>query len=178
MSASSRTAEKKAEIVIQNLVDYDVLVGMTESMYESMQILRHVLLSPSSSQNETEEEGGGNNHRIIARREVEEVFNRFTPAAATLAINYGNSTTDAAVGDIDGGDNERNNTSNVKGGINRNTSANGQLSTSSVMRELRKDEGFMRDFDEYVKYEAHITDFAREMHRLQYDWCCGRGGSR
>ena len=54
-------------------------------------------------------------------------------------------------------------------GIRRNDSQRGGVSTGTVMSELRKDEDFMQEFREYVKYEQIITDFAWQMHSLQYE---------
>ena len=55
------------------------------------------------------------------------------------------------------------------GGPKKNISQMGEISTSSVMAELRKDEAFLADFREYVKYEQRIVDFAWTMHNAQYD---------
>jgi len=48
------------------------------------------------------------------------------------------------------------------------------VSTSSVLEDLRRDMEFMLIFEEYVKYEQIITDFAWKMHLLQYEMAVNR----
>ena len=51
-----------------------------------------------------------------------------------------------------------------------NTTKNAsELSTSSVLAELMKDAQFMSMFEEYVKYETMVNDYAMAMHFLQYE---------
>ncbi|KAL9183886.1 hypothetical protein ACHAXT_004742 [Thalassiosira profunda] len=49
LSPEERLAEAKARMAIQNLVDYNAIIGMSESMDHSMRILRHVLTWEFSS---------------------------------------------------------------------------------------------------------------------------------
>ncbi|KAL9179733.1 hypothetical protein ACHAXT_007703 [Thalassiosira profunda] len=49
LSPQERLAEAKARVAIQNLVDYNAIIGMSESMDHSMRILRHVLTWEFSS---------------------------------------------------------------------------------------------------------------------------------
>ena len=44
-----------------------------------------------------------------------------------------------------------------------------RITTTSVMNELMKDDGFMKIFREFVKYEQLIVDFAMEMHLKQLE---------
>jgi hypothetical protein len=50
-----------------------------------------------------------------------------------------------------------------------NLSERNGVSTAVVLRELKKDDDFMQIFQEYVKFECMIHDFAWKMHRLQYE---------
>ena len=50
----------------------------------------------------------------------------------------------------------------------QNPSQMGAISTSSVMAELKKDDIFMGEFKEYLKYEQLIVDFALRMHNMQH----------
>lgn len=51
----------------------------------------------------------------------------------------------------------------------QNPSQMGTISTSSVTAELKKDDAFIQEFQEYLKYEQIIVDFALKMHNMQYD---------
>ncbi|KAL7554651.1 hypothetical protein ACHAWF_018257 [Thalassiosira exigua] len=57
--------EAKVHMMVENLVKYNAIVGMTEDMIGSMGILRHVLGSSKSAKD--------------VRRNVTEVFDRYTP---------------------------------------------------------------------------------------------------
>ena len=106
-------AEMKAVTAINNLMKYNVIVGMTEHMPQSMEILKHVLMANSS----------------VEQREL-------------LDKQATNKTL--------------------------NVSKKGTVSTSSVREELEKDREFMSAFEEYVKYEKMINDYAMTMHLKQY----------
>ena len=58
--------------------------------------------------------------------------------------------------------------SKFKAGVQANKSR-GKVSTSAVIAELAKDKVHMKLFNEYVKYERLITEFAWQMHHLQYN---------
>ena len=106
-------AEMKAMTAINNLMKYNVIIGMTEHMPQSMEILKHVLMANSS----------------VEQREL-------------LDKQATNKTL--------------------------NVSKKGTVSTSSVREELQKDREFMSAFEEYVKYEKMINDYAMTMHLKQY----------
>ena len=53
--------------------------------------------------------------------------------------------------------------------VTRNVSNRNGITTTSVMNELMKDEGFMNIFREFVKYEQLIVDFAMDMHLMQLE---------
>ncbi|KAL3823858.1 hypothetical protein ACHAXA_004130 [Cyclostephanos tholiformis] len=50
-----------------------------------------------------------------------------------------------------------------------NLSERNGVSTAVVLQELKKDDDFMQIFQEYVKFEQMIHDFAWEMHKLQLE---------
>ncbi|KAL9190960.1 hypothetical protein ACHAXT_000666 [Thalassiosira profunda] len=56
-----------------------------------------------------------------------------------------------------------------EGGVQANKSDKKGLSTSAVVAELEKDAEFMRQFEEYVKYERMIHEYAWEMHAMQFE---------
>ena len=107
-------AEMKAKTAIHNLANYNVIMGMTEKMDQSMEILKHVLMTKSS-------------------KEQQQLLDKH---ATSKSINVSN-----------------------KGGV----------TTSSVLQELKKDEHFMLIFEDYVKYEKIINDYAMNMHLLQHE---------
>jgi hypothetical protein len=43
-------------------------------------------------------------------------------------------------------------------------------STSAILEELRRDQKFFQKFQEFVKYDQIIYDFALELHERQYHW--------
>lgn len=64
---SSLNAEARAKLAIHNLHEYNAIIGMTESMSESLDILRHVLLN--GPENELKEN-------------AQEVFKKFDPSSS------------------------------------------------------------------------------------------------
>jgi hypothetical protein len=106
-------AEMKAMAAINNLMKYNVIIGMTERMKQSIDILKHVLLA------------NANKHQKLQ-------FEKHT-----------NQT--------------------------RNVSKKGDVSTTSVLDELKEDAEFMAIFEEYVKYEKLINDYAMGMHLMQHE---------
>ena len=141
LSPQEYLAEAKAHMAIQNLAHYNVIMGMTESMEQSMQILRHVLVSEFANMLARDVE------RL--KKDVEELFDEHTPKDSNA---------------------ENGERKPSKDGVMRNVSErDGGLSTASVLEELKKDTEFMPFFDEYVKYEQMITDFAWKMHSMQHE---------
>lgn len=128
---SARQMEHDTRLVIENLVKYNTIVGMTERMQQSMQILRHVLLPSEFSSDEREER-------------VHKMFEKYTAESKPSEKTEEDHTW-------------------------QNRSSMGDISTSSVMAELRKDDAFMQIFEEYVKYEQRVVDYALRMHIMQYD---------
>ena len=113
ISQNEKFAEARAMSAINNLVKYNTIVGMTERMDQSMQILKHILLAYASK-------------KKISRLE-----------------HYTEDT-------------------------KHNESKKGQISTSTVLDELKKDTEFMLVFTEYVKFEKMVNDFAMKMHLMQH----------
>jgi len=60
-------------------------------------------------------------------------------------------------------------TSNKGVRINASPFEEDGVSTELVLNELSKDATFMQIFQEYVKYEKLITDYAWTMHKMQYE---------
>lgn len=134
LSPEERRAEAKARAAIQNLVHYNVIMGMAEKMSQSMQILKHALVSGKFTSEDRSEW-------------VTELFDEYIADESE----------------------ENGNVNSTKKDVRRNVSErDGGVSTASVLEELRKDAEFMPIFDEYVKYEQMITDFALKMHLLQH----------
>ena len=50
-----------------------------------------------------------------------------------------------------------------------NGSTRSDISTGSVLKELNKDDDFMKDFRDFVRYEQMIVDFAMDMHQKQLE---------
>lgn len=120
LTPKGQFAKTRALLAIHNLARYNAIVGMTERMDESMEMLKHVLLA-------------------LASEEKIEQLERYT-----------NGT--------------KHNESN-------------KVSTASVVEELKKDTDFMPVFDEYVKYERMINDYAMNMHLMQYSQMKQSAGS-
>lgn len=133
--STSFAAETRSKLVIQNLYAYNAIIGLTERMAGSLNILKHVLL------NEPDE---------ALKKKAEDVFKKFSPSESNVDGNYSA-------------------TFEVEGGVHANKSSKREVPTSAVIAELVKDEEHMLLFEEYVKYERMITDFAWTMHDLQYD---------
>ena len=113
-SHNDKLAQARAMLAINNLVKYNVIVGMTERMYESMQILKHILLANASEKKRS---------------------------------RLAHYTEDAT----------------------HNESKKGEVSTLSVLNELKQDTEFMPVFEEYVKYEKIINEYAMKMHLMQHE---------
>eukprot|EP00571_Detonula_confervacea_P003597 CAMPEP_0172315470 /NCGR_PEP_ID=MMETSP1058-20130122/25291_1 /TAXON_ID=83371 /ORGANISM="Detonula confervacea, Strain CCMP 353" /LENGTH=459 /DNA_ID=CAMNT_0013029551 /DNA_START=113 /DNA_END=1489 /DNA_ORIENTATION=- len=126
LTPEEHLAEAKARMAIQNLVHYNVIMGMSERMTQSMAILRHALVSDQFTSEQREEW-------------VDELFEEYAPD-------------DVEVKD----DDEESSNNDVR----MNVSERDGVSTASVLEELKKDVEFMLIFEEYIKYEQLITDFA------------------
>ena len=136
MTFSSFKAESRAKLAIQNLYQYNAIIGMTERMSDSLRILRHVFL-----QNVPEN---------ALKDKADEVFKTYGLTTSPDSDRHGNSSA----------------ASMIKVGVQANKSR-GKVSTSAVIAELAKDKEHMKLFNEYVKYERLITEFAWKMHHLQ-----------
>ena len=81
--------------------------------------------------------------------------------------------------DIGTSDSDRLGNSSVASMIKLGVQANkfrGKVSTSAVIAELAKDKEHMELFNEYVKYERLVTEFAWKMHHPSVQ--CSYGGRR
>lgn len=142
-SSSAFMAETKAKMAIQNLVHYNAIIGMTERMTESMAILKHILMQNSEES---------------IREAVEGIFRKFAPEPSTEKVENNVNALNLS---------QTNRSDSPNGGYKANVSKGG-LTTSAVMDELLKDKETMELFREFVKYEQILTDFAWDMHKLQY----------
>jgi hypothetical protein len=113
-NTTEQFAEFKAKMAINNLIQYNVIMGMTERMPESMKILKHVLMTNAS-------------------KEQEDLLDEQVTSKSL------------------------------------NVSKKGGVTTSTVREELEKDAEFMSTFEDYVRYEKMINDFAMNMHLLQHE---------
>jgi len=149
--------EYKARLAIHNLFHYNAIVGMTEQMPQSMNMIRHAL---------------GDKFQDDGRRAAFDEFFEFyspseTPSSPEHNLNLRDDRDEYGEDDVDPED-ESLSTDEPKGFV-RNSSAERGVSTSLVMGELRKDEDFMRLFTEYVKFEQMIVDFGWDMHLKQFE---------
>ncbi|KAL7460322.1 hypothetical protein ACHAXS_000783 [Conticribra weissflogii] len=143
--------EYKARLAIHNLFHYNAIVGMTEQMPRSMNMIRHAL---------------GDKFQDDDRKAA---FNKFfefygTASSSKNELNLRDNQDDYGEDDKGGSLNE-----DEPKGFVRNSSAERGVSTSLVLEELRKDEEFMQLFAEFVKYEQMIVDFGWKMHLMQYE---------
>jgi hypothetical protein len=128
MTSEEKRMDVKAMTVIQNLMHYNVIIGMSENMAQSMTILRHVLVSEHFSNTDR-------------RKMIDELFDKHI---------LKKEDNDAQTHKI-------------------NVSVRNGVSTELVLQELRKDKDFLPIFQEYVKYEQIIHEFALKMHMMQYE---------
>ena len=112
---NNATMKDRTNLVLQNLVDYPVAIGIVERMLESLEILQYILDS---------------------KDEIRGLFKVFG-----MDSNWTRVTT------------------------NKST-----MSSSAVVKELCKDEAFMKEFREYVKYEDIVFAFAWKLHLRQHQF--------
>ncbi|KAL7528120.1 hypothetical protein ACHAWF_002444 [Thalassiosira exigua] len=118
--SNATTHQKEVGMAIHNLLRYNAIVGMSERMPESIDILQHALLSDKFTSEGREEK-------------VKEMFQTF-----------------------------------ARSDVRSNVSKRRGVSTEAVLDELKKDPEFVKAFEEYLKYEQMITDFAWKMHLMQH----------
>ena len=141
LTRAEQSAEVKARTAIQNLVKYNCIVGMTEAMEQSMSILRHVLVPDNMLNSDRKDD-------------INWLFDQYAPSDGK--VNNKSDTNDDE-------------TSNKGVRINTSPFEEDGVSTELVLNELSKDATFMQIFQEYVKYEKLITDYAWRMHQIQYE---------
>ncbi len=112
----------KTQLAIDNLMQYNAIVGITEMVPQSIQIFEHALGQIVSSARK--------------KQEVQDFFSKYTSERELQAKNRSNR---------------------------------GDISTGSVLKELKKDEEFMTIFREFVKFEELIYKTALDMHEKQYE---------
>eukprot|EP00956_Cyclotella_meneghiniana_P004003 scaffold4865_cov83-Cyclotella_meneghiniana.AAC.1 len=110
ISAKEQFVKDEAMTAIHNLMKYNAIIGMSERMPQSLEILKHVLMTDCTEEQHSKLDFLAN---------------------ATKNVSH--------------------------------------LTTSSVLAELKKDVNFMSAFEEYVKYETMVNDYAMAMHLKQYE---------
>lgn len=157
--APKNTPEYKTLLAIHNLFHYNVIVGITERMPESMRILKQIL---------------GNEFRNDeSRKDVYELFEKFAPTEVSREgqnnVKTSNQSTDSKSVSDGVVLRKANSTQghDVSHGIVLNASK--KITTSFVLEQLRQDEEFMMLFREFLKYEQMIVDFAWGMHMMQHE---------
>ena len=138
MTSEENRAYAQAVAAIQNLVNYNVILGMAEEMDQSMTILRHALLSDRFTDDDRREYVGDLFENYDSERTMEE-------------------------------EEEENDRMIRRPKEKFNLSERDGVSTALVLQELKKDADFIPIFQEYVKFEQMINNFAWEMHKMQFE---------
>jgi hypothetical protein len=154
-------AEIESRTAIQNLVQYNVIVGMVERMDQSMVILRHVL---SHTDVNTLPRGSAAVDATDAASTTTTASQEGQDEIGSLFNGFGGSSSKSEVA-LRGGDVVQ---ESLKENIRMNASGQEGVTTELVLEELKKDTTFMPLFVEYVKYEQRIHDYAWVMHKMQY----------
>ena len=170
------SVEYKTQLILNNLaIKYNVIMGMTESMTESMDILQHILDN---------------------KNQMTPLFNHYKPTSPagrdTTTTNATNTTRDDAAQDVGSGNEaskESPPNSTIANSTSDSTSAGQQyqrktkelvlpkrsvvnksrFSSKVILQEMQNDTEFFDLFVEYVKYEQLIYDYCKYMHTLQYN---------
>ena len=156
-------AEIESRTAIQNLVQYNVIVGMVERMDQSMTILRHVFVSHTDDNNRHHGSASAATSAVTTansqygQNKIDELFNGFGGSSSKSGNTPGG-------GDVV----DKEELESSKENIRMNASGQEGVTTELVLEELKKDTTFMPLFVEYVKYEQRIHDYAWEMHEMQY----------
>ena len=156
-------ADIESRTAIQNLAQYNVIVGMAEQMYQSMAILRHILVPPADRSNQ---------HHMSAFAGDDDADTTTSPQERQNKIHalfntFGGSSSTAGVAPGEGvafGDDKKESTEDIR----MNASGQEGVTTELVLEELKRDATFLPMFVEYVKYEQRIHDYALGMHQMQY----------
>ena len=141
------TAEESAVEQMANLLEYNVIVGATERMSDSLHLLQSLI----------DEDG-----------EATELFEEFGMVSSNGASNETNNEkpklTEGMMKRADNFDTGRNkDDGEVPLVINPS-----KLSTRSIVRKLKEDDRLFLDVLEFVRYEQQITDFALALHLRQF----------
>ncbi len=138
-TSEENRAYAQAVAAIQNLVNYNVILGMAEAMDQSMTILRHALLSNRFTDDDRKEYAG-------------DLFENYDDSERTTE------------------EEEEENDRMIRRPKEKfNLSERDGVSTALVLQELKKDADFIPIFQEYVKFEQMINDFAWVMHKMQFE---------
>mmetsp|Transcript_47517 Transcript_47517/g.143791 ORF Transcript_47517/g.143791 Transcript_47517/m.143791 type:complete len:508 (-) Transcript_47517:1110-2633(-) len=133
-----RSNEEQALRVMMNLLKFDVIVGLTERMSDSLRMLEALM----------DEEG-----------DATDIFDKYGREREGLPTAFGEGTpADSAIADAGKG-------GNSTGTRKANQS---KLSTADLMKAVMEERPLLfADILEYTKYEQQITDFALALHTRQ-----------
>lgn len=141
------TAEESSVEQMANLLEYNVIVGATERMSDSLHLLQSLI----------DEDG-----------EATELFEEFGMVSSDGASNkINNDKPKLTEGMMKRAD-------NVDTGGNKDDGEvplvinPSKLSTRSIVRKLKEDDRLFLDVLEFVRYEQQITDFALALHLRQF----------
>ena len=136
------TAEESAVEQMANLLEYNVVIGATERMSDSLHLLQS-LIDEDGEATELFEEFG-----MVTYNKTNNEKPKLTEGMMKRADNFD------AGGNKDDGE--------VPLVINPS-----KLSTRSIVRKLKEDDQLFLDVLEFVRYEQQITDFALALHLKQ-----------
>ena len=141
------TAEESAVEQMANLLEYNVIVGATERMSDSLHLLQS-LIDEDGEATELFEEFG-----MVSSNGASNETNNEKPKLTEGIMKHANNFDTGR--DKDDGE--------VPLVINPS-----KLSTRSIVRKLKEDDRLFLDVLEFVRYEQQITDFALALHLRQF----------
>ena len=183
--------EYKTQLILQNLATtYNVIMGMTESMSTSMDILQHIF-DPNRQLTELFAHYHSTTHSTAtALTTNSSIVSASSPATATADSTTAAAAALSMVKDSDSApsknqqddkstqrrrqlqqqqDQQQQPTEPPKLLLPRKVVNKSRLSSKAILQELQNDTEFYELFVEYVKYEQLIYDYSKLMHLFQYD---------
>jgi hypothetical protein len=166
-SSSMSSDEYKTQLILNNLVHYNVIVGIVEDMSQSMTLLQHIL-DPDQKMTLlfTHYGGGGGDSSTTMTTTVHPDGRKTT----TLLLQPNNAPTmdkkdsSTIVMDPSSSSSRQQQQQQQQHVVNKS-----RFSTSSILKELETtDPEFFQEFIDYVKYEQLVYDFAWNMHQQQF----------
>jgi hypothetical protein len=167
-SSSTSSNEYTTQLILNNLVHYNVIVGIVEDMSQSMTLLQHVL-DPDQKMTLLFTHYGGGRDSSTTTSKMTTTVHPDDRKTTTLLLQPSNAPTM-----------DKKNSSTIVMDTSSSSSRQQQrqqqhvvnksrFSTSSILKELETtDPAFFQEFIDYVKYEQLVYDFAWNMHQQQY----------